>query len=208
MNQKVFFLGIAGVVLFTITCTIGGFLIEGYSIQSQYISETYAIDTQYGLLLRLIGHIPSGILFTLFGFLAYPYFPSNRSIKWGWIGIALSYGVGTILVAVFPCDSGCNRDFINPSTSQVIHNIMGLVVYVFMPVSITIIGVGLRKYKAHRVLCRLAITIGLVSLVWVSIFLADNKSPILGFHQRGIEILFLIWILASAFWIKNRKQEL
>lgn len=205
MHTKVFLIGIIGVALFAFTCTIGGFLVDGYSIQSQYISETYAIDAEYGVLLRVLGHIPSGILFTIFGFLAYRFFPLNKTIKWGWMGVALSYGIGTILVAVFPCDPGCNRDLIDPSTSQIIHNIMGLVVYVFMPVSILLIGLGLRKYKDFRKLCRLAITLGLVSIVWVSVFLVDNKSPILGLHQRGIEVLFLIWILVSAFTIKKSK---
>ena len=47
MNNKAIFLtGITGVILFIATAVIGGLLIDNYSVTSQYISETYAIDTE------------------------------------------------------------------------------------------------------------------------------------------------------------------
>jgi len=48
MNNKLTFLiGIVGASLFIISSVLGGLLIDNYSIISQYISESYAIDTEY-----------------------------------------------------------------------------------------------------------------------------------------------------------------
>lgn len=204
MNQnKLFFIGIIGVLLFAFTCTLGGFLIDGYSVQSQYISETYAVDAPYGVPLRVLGHIPSGILFTLFGFYAIRYFPSHKLIKLGWLGIALFYGIGTILVAVFPCDSGCNIALIDASISQIIHNLAGLLVYVFVPFSILFIGVGLTKFTPYKQLSAIAIGLGVMSIIWVGVFLSNPNSEFIGLHQRGIEIIILTWIFFAAFTIKT-----
>ena len=52
MNNKLTFLiGILGVSLFVISSIVGGLLIENYNILSQFISESYAIDTEYGIFL-------------------------------------------------------------------------------------------------------------------------------------------------------------
>ena len=50
-NKVVFFIGILGVSLFAIPSIIGGFLIEDYNLISQWISESDASDTKYGLAL-------------------------------------------------------------------------------------------------------------------------------------------------------------
>ncbi|MFT6873247.1 MAG: hypothetical protein ACJAVN_002265, partial [Roseivirga sp.] len=57
MNNKITFLiGIVGVILFVVSSILGGFLIENYNELSQYISESYAIDTEYGKILRIFGY--------------------------------------------------------------------------------------------------------------------------------------------------------
>jgi len=195
-----------GVIWFTTTSVVGGLLIENYSITSQYISETFAIDTEYGLMLRVLGHIPSGILFALFSFLGYKHFPSSNLTKIGFYGIGLFYGIGTIVVAIFPCDSGCNKEFIDPSISQVIHNLMALLIYTFVPISIIIIGIGLKKTSNYRRLSITAIIVGIISILFVYLLISDPKSEFLGLYQRIIELLFLVWIITCAFKIKNTSR--
>jgi len=68
-NKLVSVLGFIGVSLLLFTFILGGLLIENYDITSQFIGETYAVDTKYGLYLRLFGYIPSGIMISLFYFL-------------------------------------------------------------------------------------------------------------------------------------------
>jgi hypothetical protein len=101
-NKLTFFIGILGVSLFALTTIVGGFLIEDYSVLSQYISETYAIDTEYGKVLRIFGHIPSGILIALFSFLGTTYFQPSKLTKAGFYGLGIFYGMAQYSLASFP----------------------------------------------------------------------------------------------------------
>ena len=202
-NKSIFFIGILGVSLFVISSFIGGFLIKDYSIISQFISESYAIDTEYGLHLRVFGYIPSGILLSLFSFLSIKKLPPSKLIKNGFYGMGVFYGMATIMVGIFPCDSGCNKLLIDPSISQIIHNLTGALTYVFVPICMILIGMGLKKSPNYYKLSLLGIAFGLISILFVYLLFSNPNSDYLGLHQRIIESLFVIWILSCAFKIKN-----
>ena len=53
-NKTTFLIGIIGVSLFVVSSVLGGFLIENYNMASQLISESYAIDTEYGIILEYL----------------------------------------------------------------------------------------------------------------------------------------------------------
>ena len=90
MRKKItLFSGILGISLFVLSSIIGGTLIENYSISSQYISESYAIDTEHGIFLRMFAIIPSGVLITLFCILAHKYFKSTNLTSIGFYGLAV-----------------------------------------------------------------------------------------------------------------------
>ena len=151
MNRKVIFLtGMLGVSLLLTSFILGGLLIENYDILSQFISESYAIDTEYGLLLRIFGYIPSGILIALFCFLSVHYFQPNAMVKIGFYGIGIFYGIGSSVTGIFPCDSGCNKELIDPSLSQLIHNFAALSMYLLAPFFLILIGFGLKKSTFGR----------------------------------------------------------
>jgi len=195
-----------GVTLFSIASILGGFQFDNYNSISQYISETYAIDTPYGKVLRYFGYIPSGILFTIFSFFALKKFPKSNLLKLGFSGIGVFYGIATVIVGIFPCDKGCNKELINPSISQLIHNLTGLLTYIFVPLSIIAIGIGLRQLKTHFSLSRISIICGLNSIVFVGILLSEPLTQYAGLYQRIIEGTFIIWIIACSFFIKNSHQ--
>lgn len=203
-NKFTFFIGILGASLFVISSIAGGLLIEDYSILSQYISETYAIDTKHGLVLRTFGYIPSGILLALFCFLGARCFQSSTLTKIGFYGIGIFYGLATVIVGIFPCDAGCNREFINPSISQIIHNLTGLLTYLFVPVFIILIGMGIKKLPNTNTFSMQSIAYGLASILFVGIFSANPNSEYAGLFQRIIELSFILWIISCAFTIKNR----
>ncbi|WP_304417127.1 DUF998 domain-containing protein [Profundicola chukchiensis] len=204
MNHKsIFVIGIIGVLLFVASCVAGGLLIEDYSVSRQFISETFAIDTAYGFWLRFLGYIPSGILLTWFCFLVVRYFPSSSMIKVGFYGVGIFYGIGTVVVSIFPCDSGCNPEFINPSMSQVIHNLSALMIYTFVPISIIIAGIGLIKFSNYKTFAYISFALGLLSSVFVFIFTSNLTSAYVGLYQRMIELLILAWIVVCAFKIRG-----
>lgn len=202
-NKLVFYIGISGVVLFVGPAILGGLLIENYSITRQYISETYAIDTEYGWILRVFGFIPSGILISLFCFQALRFFEPGKWIKIGFYGIGVFYGFASILVAVFPCDSGCNREWINPSASQIIHNFSGLMTYLLVPICIILIGFGLSRVEKTR-FSLLSKLIGASSIFFVVLLFSNADSNWVGVYQRMVELSFLIWVLLCAFHIRNK----
>tara|TARA_R110000744_G_scaffold248339_1_gene364734 strand:- start:2001 stop:2171 length:171 start_codon:yes stop_codon:yes gene_type:complete len=54
-NKTVAYIGILGVSLFAIAAIVGPLLIEDYSVISQYISESFASNTEYGWYLQYFG---------------------------------------------------------------------------------------------------------------------------------------------------------
>ena len=207
-NKFTFFIGILGVSLFVVSSIVGGFLIENYSFKSQLLSETYAIDTEYGLVLRSLGFIPSGILLTIFAFVGFKKLPQSKLTKIGFYGLGVFYGIATIIVGFFPCDSGCNKQFMDPSISQVIHNLTGLLTYIFVPISIILIGIGLKKSSIYYRLSIQGITYGIISILFVYLFFSDPNSEYIGLYQRIVETVFIIWIITCAIAIKNKNQQI
>lgn len=206
MNDKIIFLiGILGVSLFIVSTILGGFLIENYNILSQYISESYAIDTEYGKILRTFGYIPSGILIALFCFLGVRKFQPSKLVKIGFYGIGMFYGLGTVIVAIFPCDSGCNKELIDPSSSQLIHNFVGLLTYLFVPIFMILIGFGLKKSPKNNTFSLQSIVFGAISILLVYILVSNSNSEYIGLYQRMVELVFVIWIIFCAIVIKNKK---
>jgi hypothetical protein len=202
-NKLLFLIGILGVSLFAVASFLGGFQFENYDPISQYISETMAVGTPYGETLRLYGYIPSGILLTLFGFNAFKKFPKSSLTKIGFWGFGIFYGIATIVVGVFPCDQGCNKELIDPSISQIIHNLTGFLTYVFVPISILIVSIGLRNSKNFLKLSTIGFICGLFSIVFVGLLISDPSTNYAGLFQRIIESIFIIWIIACAFNIKK-----
>ncbi|MEQ8302035.1 MAG: DUF998 domain-containing protein [Cyclobacteriaceae bacterium] len=197
--------GILGVILFVVTSILAALQSPGYSHVSQLISESYSIDTPYGRLLRFFGYLPSGICLTVFAFSAIGNFRKSNHTKLGFWGLGLFYGVATIVVSIFPCDKGCNKEFIDPSISQVIHSTVGLLTYLFTPIGLILIGIGVRKEA--RALSSLAYTTGLLSILFISILFSNPLSEFAGLSQRIIEGSILCWVLACALHI-NRAMHL
>ena len=202
-NKTTFLIGIIGVSLFVVSSVLGGFLIENYNMASQLISESYAIDTEYGIILRIFGYIPSCILITLFCFLGVKYFQPSILIKIGFYGIGIFYGLATLVVGIFPCDSGCNKALIDPSFSQLIHNFTGLLTYLFVPFLMILIGLGLKKSTYYSFSVQ-SILLGIVSFLLVCVISSDLNSEYIGLFQRMIELVFVLWIIFCANEIKSK----
>ena len=201
-NKTVSNLGLIGTSLLLFTLTLGGLLIENYDITKQFISESYAIDTECGLFLRLSGYIPSGIIIALFCFLAEKYLEPNLIVKIGLYAIGIFYGLGTTVTGIFPCDSGCNKELLNLSASQIIHNITALFMYLFVPFFIILFGLAIRKRR--KLLSILSVLLGLISSILVYLFGSDLLGEYVGLYQRLIEIVFALWIILFSVEIKKR----
>lgn len=206
IQSKAFWTGIIAVLLFVFTTIIGGFLNPNYHHTSQFISELYAVDAPNADTLRYYGYIPSGVLFFLFALFAIIETPKSFLKTIGFLGIGFGYGVGTIICGFFTCDAGCNPQFINPSLSQMIHNLMGLVTYCIVPISILLIAIASRKWTNSLVFSIISFGLALISFVFVGLLNADLQSPHKGAIQRVIEGSILVWIVFCSFYLSQNKK--
>lgn len=197
------FFGILGVMLFVLAAIAGTLLMPNYSHLSQYLSESYATGTQYSFYLRALGYIPSGIFLTLFFLCGLKFLPNSNKLKIGFIGLGIFYGIATILVGIYPCDFGCNREWINPSSSQIIHNLVGFSTYVVAPVCFLLIGIGLKDLQLLKKLSIISIITAIWSFIFILLLLGDANGPLVGLYQRFIEGAMLPTIFLFAISMKK-----
>ncbi len=205
-GTKAFWFGISGVVLFIATTIIAALQFSDYSHVSQLISESYAIGTAYGPQLRYLGFMPSGICMAAFAFLAIRSLPENKYTKIGFSGIGIFYGLATVVVSLFPCDKGCNKEFIDPSLSQLIHNLTGLLTYLIVPACLIIIGIAARKWAHAKYVFYTGIICGLTAILFVGIISEDMHSKFTGLYQRIIEGSILTFIVTCSFYLRSLKK--
>jgi hypothetical membrane protein len=203
----VFWTGILSVLLFVITSVIAGFFNPNYSHLSQFISELYAVDAPNADVVRYFGYLPSGILILIFSLLAQKMTPKSSSKSIGFMGIMVGYGFGTIICAIYNCDVGCNPKFIDPSLSQIIHNLMGMITYLIVPFSILLIAIDSRNWENSRQYTLVSFIIFAISFTFVVVLNLNLDSPYKGLIQRIIEGSILFWITTSAFYFSDKSFQ-
>ena len=208
MQKKyIFWTGILSVILFINTTIIAGFFQPKYNHLSQFISELYAVDAPNADLIRFFGYLPSGILFIIFSLLANKATLKSKMKSVGFFGIMVGYGFGTIICAIYNCDAGCNPQFINPSLSQIIHNLMGMLTYLIVPFSILLIAIASRNWKNSIPYTLFSYIIFTISFTFVIVLNLNLDSHYKGLIQRIIEGSILFWIAFSAFYFSNKSFQ-
>jgi hypothetical protein len=208
MNEmKASWFGLLGVLLFVSAAILGGLQFPSYSHISQFISESYAIGTPYGIQLRYLGFLPSGICMAAFAFYAARALPKSMPATFGFAGLGVFYGMATIMVSFFPCDEGCGNELVDPSLSQFIHNLTGLLTYLIVPVSLLLLGVAARKWANAKYVSYGGIVCGLTAMLFVGILSSDLHSKFAGFHQRMIEGSILAWIVVCAVYLGSLHKK-
>jgi hypothetical protein len=202
-GSKAYWFGILGVTFFVSSAILGGLQLSGYSHVSQLISESYAIGTPFGLQLRYLGFLPSGLFITAFAFYAVKALPKASVTKLAFSGIGIFYGIATIIVSVFPCDKGCNKELIDPSLSQLIHNLTGLLTYIVVPICLLCVGFVARTWQNGKYVSYFGIFLGLIAIIFVGILSSNLHSSLVGLYQRIIEGAVLVWIIACSLYLKT-----
>ena len=189
-------LGVASVVLLTI---LGGAAFPGYSHTSQFISELGATGAPHGALIRFGGFLPAGVFLCLFVVGAFKVLPRSHITTLGLAGIAI-YASGYIAAAFFPCDSGCRP--VQPSFSQIVHNLFGLVGYLLAPLSLFALGWSARNWPGGTHLTALAFVAAVITLA--GLLALDPGFPYVGVVQRVIEASVLLWVIICAWYVNSR----
>lgn len=202
-SKTLYWVGISGVILFVLASFLAHLQMNRFYPMSQYISESFALGTPYGTYLRFLGILPSGILFTLFAIKVPALVDDYKPAKWGFYLFALFYGMGTVLIAIFPCEFGCSRGQSEISTIQAIHNALGMLTYFLTPFALIFIGTKLKGLLLNGNLSAVSFVSGFASLLFVYLFVTGLEGNFAGLFQRFAEAIFLIWILYTATNIKN-----
>lgn len=202
MKTLIFGAGILGVLLFVTASILGGAQIEGYSLVSQYISESYATGLPNTEYLRYM-YIASGILLALFGFMIPSAMPKSKGIKIGFFLFAIFYGFGTVATGFFPCDMGCNPDPEKASLSQFIHNTAGFLVYAIVPFCLMGIGFSVKALTGVSKFSKISVICGGVALGFVILLFGNPTGPFIGLFQRIIEGSILLWVIFTSVKIKT-----
>lgn len=189
-------LTLVSVVLFTILGALG---FPGYSHTAQFMSELGARGAPHEMLIRFAGFLPAGVSMILFVIGAFTSLPRSALTTIGLIGIAL-YAMGYIVAVFFPCDFGCRPE--QPSASQAIHNLFGLIGYVLAPLTLLALGFSARKWPGGQHLSWLAYIAAALALF--GMMTLSPKSPYVGLSQRLIECAVLMWVVMCAWYVKSR----
>ncbi len=178
---------------------VAGALTPGYSHISQLISELGANGSRYGWPVRFAGFLPAGLLLLAFCMFAYRLLQKAKATTFGLIGLA-TYAAGYLVAAVFPCDLGCRPN--TPSTSQIIHNVGGLVGYLLAPAFLFALARAARAWPVagHIVVAGyVASALALLGLLTLS-----PTSPAAGLSQRLLEASVLGWVAMCGHYLAKR----
>ena len=194
--------GVLGTLFFIVSSILGGLWIEGYSFMGQYISESFATGVRNAAYLRYM-YIISGILLLIFSLTVPTFFPKSKGIKIGFLVFGLFYGLGNVIVALFPCDAGCPMDIQDSSFAQVLHNMSAFLTYSIVPFSLMYIGFSTKKNLKEKIYSNISILAGILALVFVVFLFGNPQGPYIGLFQRIIEGSILSWVIYTAFYIQR-----
>lgn len=202
-SKTLYWIGISGVILFVLATVLAHLQMNRFYPMAQYISESFALGTPYGVYLRYLGILPSGILFILFAIKVPALVDDYSPAKLGFYLFAIVYGFGTVLEAVFPCEISCSRGQSIISSLQVLHNTFVLITYFITPFVLVFIGTKLKGLLLNGNLSAVSFVCGFASLLFVYLFVTGLEGNFAGLFQRLAEGTFLIWIIYTATNIKN-----
>ena len=194
--------GIIGVSCLLLAAVLGSAQFSDFDHTSQYLSELYAVGTPYGFELRFFLLVPGGIFIAVFGFLAEREFPRTWLARCGFLGVALFYGVSTIVGSVFPCDEACTRELSSPSWAYVIHLTAGILTYLLVPPSLLMIGIAAWRWSNAKIVALATCALGAISLVCNLVLSADPLSEYAGLVQRLFEGAVVCWISLVVFYFR------
>ena len=185
---------------------IAGAMNPGYSHINQAMSELGAEGSATHIISPLINNFPLGILFIAFGLCLISELKNSKLAIFSGLMVVL-HGIGSIFAGYFSCDAGCQPE--SPSTSQIMHNLSGLIMFL----SLTVAG-WLWVYLGKKQL-------GSTFLSWFSLFCmvvalgaalmlpqAVESGHYFGLYQRVNYGISVIWLSVLSYSLarvqKNR----
>ena len=174
-----------------------GFLRSDYNLINHLISELGAAGADYSIIINYFGFLPIALSALTITLLLQSKFPNNRLSRAGLLLVGSGVFIGYFGAFIFPCDFGCPAE---GSFSQNMHNNLGLIYYLIIPVGLFVLGIGLRT---EAMIINASISFSATSIFLLGFFMMLNPSQtdLLGLWQRLADytvVGFLIFMSLSA----------
>lgn len=175
---------------------IGSAIKPGYSQLSNFVSEYNATGTAWAGTLTYAGFAATAVILSAFLVAATPLLKGSGASRAG-IWLLWSLPASYFLAVIAPCDAGCPLD---GSASQIAHNLLAVVIYFGMGISILLISFDPRfsDFKLRRTFLLLA---GIAFPVVFFLMVQPELGQWGGLLQRlldvamAVSLLLIVWTL-------------
>lgn len=200
MTRLTGLLGILGALMGLIFPIVFAAMDPAYDPARDFISELGATGAPNAALVNWYGFLPVGVIQIAFGVLAFWVLPRSTLTTVGLLGI-LFFAIGYVGAAFYPCDAGCRPD--EPSFSQTMHNLTGLVGYLGAPLFMVVLAIACLRWPGGAWLSLVA-GAGTVAAAYGLAGLFDESAGLAGQSQRILELGVLAWMLACGCYLAVR----
>jgi len=205
MNSKSVLLRTMCLILFLssiILTELIGFLRSDYNLINHFISELGAAGAEYSRIINYFGFVPTAFSALIIVLLLQSKFSNTRLSRAGLLLVGSGVFIGYFGAFIFPCDYGCPAE---GSFSQNMHNNLGLIYYLIIPVGLFVLGIGLRK---EPMIINSSISFGAAFVFLLGFFMMLNPSQIdlLGFWQRLADYTVFVFLIFMSLFVKGEAR--
>jgi len=205
MNSKSVLLRTMCLILFLssiILTELIGFLRSDYNLINHFISELGAAGAEYSRIINYFGFVPTAFSALIIVLLLQSKFSNTRLSRAGLLLVGSGIFIGYFGAFIFPCDYGCPAE---GSFSQNMHNNLGLIYYLIIPVGLFVLGIGLRK---EPMIINSSISFGAAFVFLLGFFMMLNSSQIdlLGFWQRLADYTVFVFLIFMSLFVKSESR--
>jgi hypothetical protein len=179
-----------------------GFLRSDYNLINHFISELGAAGAEYSKIINYFGFVPTAFSALIIALLLQSKLSNTRLSRAGLLLIGSGVFIGYFGAFIFPCDYGCPAE---GSFSQNMHNNLGLIYYLIIPVGLFVLGIGLRK---EPMIINSSISFGatFVFLLGFFMMLNPNQIDLLGLWQRLADYTVVVFLIFMSLFLKGESR--
>ncbi len=196
--------GVAAPVLWAAAVLHCGAIRPAYDPVNQFISELAERGSSTEGAMRLMGFYLPGLLVAFFGV-----FLLSRSTAVAAAVLVIIHGAGRVVAGIFPCDTGCPMT--NPSFSQTVHNIAGMINGLTLPAAALLWASHVWKTGRSGRFAWYSLASGILGLTFLLLMILNLPTRHnAGLYQRlsfGLTYLWLV-ALAVAIWRSTSRATL
>ena len=176
-----------------------GFLRSDYNLINHFISELGAAGAEYSIIINYFGFLPIALSALTITLLLQSKFPNDRLSRAGLLLVGSGVFIGYFGAFIFPCDFGCPAE---GSFSQNMHNNLGLIYYLIIPLGLFVLGIGLRT---EAMIIKASISFSATSIFLLGFFMMLNPSQtdLLGLWQRLADYTVVAFLIFMSLFAKG-----